>query len=267
MGNFFGGYEASAFRSALVLLILGSLALFYKQFEPINWRHNRGYLLGLLITATLIWGPFYYAILTAGVGISLALNYASLVIGMFFFGRLLAKERFTKDKLRSTVIAFIGIFLIFSPSIQNLGWLALGAAVLSGFSSGAHYTIAKKLPYNPTQSTLSMWAASLIANAIMAIIVGERLPSFEWHAQWGYLTLFSLASVMASWLFVRGAKLIEAGAAGVLGLLEIVFGVLFGVVFFDEKLGLIVSVGMILIITAAAIPYIKDYNDKRGTLA
>jgi S-adenosylmethionine uptake transporter len=266
MGNFFGGYTASALRSALVLLILGSLAIKYRQLEKINWKDNWRYLVGLILTAVLIWGPLYFAILNAGVGISLALNYASIVIGMFLFGRLLAGERFTKDKWLSAALGLTGVWLVFLPSVSKFGWIALGAALLSGFSSSAHYVIAKKIPYNATQSTLSMWAASLIANTVMALILTERIPALGIHPQWGYLIIFSFASVASTWLFVRGVKIIDAGAAGVLGLLEIVFGVLFGAVFFGERPGVVVLLGVAIIVSAAAIPYLKDYNAKRGTL-
>ena len=61
-------------------------------------------------------------------------------------------------------------------------------------------------------------------------------------------------------------KLIDAGAAGILGLLEIVFGVIFGVLLFHEHLALLVIAGVMVIIVAAAIPYLRDYNSKRGTL-
>jgi len=61
-------------------------------------------------------------------------------------------------------------------------------------------------------------------------------------------------------------SMIEAGAAGILGLLEIVFGVLFGVLFFHEHVSVLVMVGILTILAAAAIPYIKDYSDKKGTL-
>ncbi|HSW99461.1 MAG TPA: hypothetical protein VLH38_00315 [Patescibacteria group bacterium] len=52
----------------------------------------------------------------------------------------------------------------------------------------------------------------------------------------------------------------------ILGLLEIVFGVLFGVLFFHEKPTAVALLGMVVIIAAAAIPYLKDYNAKEGAL-
>jgi len=266
MGSFFGGYTASALRSVLVLLILAPIALMYRQSESINWRQNWRYLVGLLLSAILIWGPLYYAILHAGVGISLAVNYACIVIGMFFFGWLLNRERLTKDKGLSAFLGIIGLVLIFSPSISAIGWLALGAAAISGISTAAHMVIAKKMPYNATQSTLLVWAASVVANIPMAFLFGESVPAIGWHVEWIYLVVFAIASVAASWTFIKGVKIIDAGAAGVLGLLEIVFGILFGIVFFSEGPGLIVLLGVTAVIAAAAIPYIKDYNAKRGTL-
>lgn len=266
MGTFFGGYTASALRSGLVLLMLVPLALLYRQFEPINWRRNWRYLVGLLLSAALIWGPLYYAILNAGIGVSLAINYACIVIGMFLFGWLLAGERFTKDKRLSALLGLVGLAFIFSPSISNIGWIALGAAAISGLSTATHMVIAKKIPYNATQSTVLVWTASVIANIPMAFLFGESFPSIGLHVEWLYLVVFAVASIAASWTFIKGLKLIDAGAAGILGLLEIVFGVLFGVLFFSERPGLIVLLGASVVIAAAAIPYIRDYNAKRGVL-
>jgi drug/metabolite transporter (DMT)-like permease len=266
MGEFFGGYTASALRSVLVLLILAPIALFYRALEPINFKQNGRYLVGMVLASLFTWGPLYYAILHAGVGMSLAINYASIIIGTFFFGWLLAGEKFTKDKIIATALGMVGLGFIFSPSTASLGWLALIAAVLSGISVGANSVFAKQVRYNATQSTLVLWVASVVANIPMAFLFREVRPDIGWHSQWLYLVFFAIASVVASWTLIKGLKLIEAGAAGILGLLEIVFGVLFGAVFFHERPGGLMLTGVVIIIAAAAIPYVKDYNAKRGTL-
>ena len=51
-----------------------------------------------------------------------------------------------------------------------------------------------------------------------------------------------------------------------MGLLEIVFGIAFGMLFFHERPGLLVFAGAACIILAAAVPYVKDYNAKKGIL-
>lgn len=267
MGNFFGGYTASALRSVAVLILLLPIAFVYRRLEPLNLKRNWRYITGMIVASLFVWGPLYYAILHAGIGISLTINYASIVIGMFFFGWLLLKERFTRDKLISAVLGFVGLALVFSPSMRSIGLFALSAALVSGFAIAANMVIAKQMPYNATQSTVILWATSVIANAVMAFVFSESVPVVGWHVEWLYLVIFSVASIIASWSFIRGMKLIEAGAAGILGLLEIVFGVLFGIIFFSEQLEAIVLAGIVTIIAAAAIPYIKDYNARKGTLS
>lgn len=174
MGDFFQGYTASALRSVLVLLMLLPLAVWYHHLQSLQLKQNWRYVTGMIIASLFTWGPLYYAILHAGVGLSLAVSYASIVIGSFLFG---------------------------------------------------------------------------------------------WHAPWLYLICFAIASVIASWSLVKGVKLIDAGVAGILGLLEIVFGVLFGVILFQERPTTSALLGMVIIIGAAAIPYLQDYNAKRGSAA
>jgi len=53
-------------------------------------------------------------------------------------------------------------------------------------------------------------------------------------------------------------KYIDAGTAGILGLSEIVFGVLFGVLLFNEQIELVAVVGIIMIIGASGYPYLKS---------
>jgi len=96
MGGYFEGYTASAWRSMVVLLILLPPAVFYRQLQPLNLKQNWRYATLMLIAALFTWGPLYYAILHAGVGLSLAVSYASIVLGTFVFGWLLGGERFTK---------------------------------------------------------------------------------------------------------------------------------------------------------------------------
>ena len=266
MGNFFEGYTASALRSILVLLVLIPIAVTYRKLEPIRLKRTWTHYFGMFLGSLVVWGPLYYAIIHADIGISLILHYASYLIGMFVFGWLFARERFTRDGWLSALLGLIGLGLVFSPSTASFGWLALGAATLSGVGAAIVTFASKQIPYKATQATLAIWSMSTIANVLVALVISETRPAIGWHVQYLYLLVFAIASVIASWSLTKGVKLIDAGAAGILGLLEIVFGVLFGVIFFHERPDVVALIGMAIIIAAATIPYIKDYNTKRGTL-
>lgn len=257
MGNYFDGFTASALRSVLVLLMLLPIALIYRKLEPLHIKQNWPYIVGMFIASLFIWGPLYYAILHAGIGISVAINYASIVIGMFFFGWMFGRERLTKIKIISAVLGVVGIGLIFIPTITGFEWIALLAAFVSGVCTAANMVFAKRIHYSSTQSTIILWTVSVIANFFMVMLLGKSVPGISIDVQWIYLIFFAVASVVASWSFVSGLKLIDAGSAGILGLLEIVFGVLFGVLIFHEKPALIALIGMLVILGAAALPYVR----------
>lgn len=266
MGTFFGSFTASALRCVLVLGGLYAMALVRRELQKINWRRDYKWLLAMTVSSVLVSAPLYYAVLEAGIGITLAIAYIGIVIGMFIFGWLFEAERFTKDKLLATGLGIVGIALVFLPSFKTVGWFALAAALLAGLATALNMATTKKVPYNGTQSAILVWASGVIANIPMIFLLSESIPVFEWRVEWLYLLLFAAASLVASWTFIKGLKLIEAGAAGILGLLEVVFGVLFGVIFFHERPDIIVLLGIASIIAAAAIPYLQHYNAQKGTL-
>jgi drug/metabolite transporter (DMT)-like permease len=266
MGDFFGSFTASALRCILVLAGLFAIALLRKELQKINWRLDYKWLIVMTISSIFVSAPLYYAVLKAGIGITLAIAYIGIVIGMFIFGWLFEAERFTRDKLLATGLGILGIGLVFSPSLKVVGWFALVAALVAGLATALNMATTKKIPYNGSQSAILVWGSGVIANVPLVFLLGEPTPSIEWRTEWLYLLLFAAASLVASWTFIRGLKLIEAGAAGILGLLEVVFGVLFGVVFFHERPDIIVIIGIASIIAAAGIPYLQHYNAQKGTL-
>lgn len=256
MGDYFDGFTSAVFRSLLVVLMLLPIALVYRKLEPLNWKKNWPYILGMFVGSLIVWGPLYYAILNAGIGISLAVSYASIVVGMFVLGRIFGGEKLTPVKIISAALGIAGVGLIFVPGVTAWGWLALLAALLSGIGVAISTVFAQQVKYNATQSTIVMWAAGLLANLLMALFFSESLPAPSLTIEWLYLVIFAVASLIASWTFVLGLKLIDAGVAGILGLLEIVFGVLLGIWLFSERPGAIAIAGMAVIVIAAALPYV-----------
>lgn len=263
MGDFFGGYTASALRSVLVVGILVVAAYYFKKFEPLELAKNWRKLLGMVAVSTLVWGLLYYSVLQVGMGLSLSVNYFAIVIGMLFFGWVLAGERLTKTKAVSAVLGIVGLGLVFVPTASGVvAFIPLAAALISGLAIAVNTILAKQLTYNTTQATIFLWVTSVVANAPLAFMLQEPMPVFDFRMEWVYLIFFALASVLASWLLLAGLKYIDAGTAGILGLLEIVFSVAFGFLLFGERIELVAFAGIVLIIGATAYPYFQSMKGK-----
>ena len=263
MGDFFGGYTASAIRSVLVLVILLVVAAYFRQFEPIQIAKNSRRILGMIAASTLVWGPLYYSVQQVGMGLSLSVNYSAIVIGMLMFGGLIAKEQLTRTKMLSAGLGIVGMFLVFIPTMNgSVLFVPLALAVMSGLAIAVNTILAKQLTYNTTQQSLFLWLTSVVANTPLAFVLNEPAPVFELRIEWLYVLLFAVASVLASWLLLAALKYIDAGSAGVLGLLEIVFSVIFGVLLFHEQLQTVALLGIGVIMVAAAYPYVTQREEK-----
>jgi drug/metabolite transporter (DMT)-like permease len=87
-------------------------------------------------------------------------------------------------------------------------------------------------------------------------LIGEtqHLPSLNvvWLYQLGYVG----ASIIGFWFVIEGLKHIEASVGGLLGLLEIIFSITFGILIFKEALTAKIIIGGLIIILAAALPHI-----------
>jgi len=255
IGDFMGGYTASALRSFLVLAILIPVAVYFGKTEPLQLRQNGKLLILMTLASTLVWGVLYYSILNAGIGLSLAVNYAAITIGMMIFGAVMMSESLNVTKWISLLIGIAGLGLVFAPAIGTASaFLPLFAAFVSGLAIAINTIWAKRLTYDTTQSTIMLWTTSVFANTPMLFIFKEPLPVFELRIEYFYVFMFAVVSILASWLLLEALKSLEAGIAGLIGLTEIVFGVLFGILLFSEHITFTAAAGIGLIILAAAYP-------------
>jgi len=266
MGPAFGSFTQAMLRSILVVLCLLPIATWRRQLSRLQWRRDAKWLAFSVLSSVFVSAPLYYATQKTGIGVAITLAYIGTILGMFAFGWLFGRERFTSRKFFSTLLGIAGLFLVFTPNLQTAGLFALTAAFVSGLAAGLNVATSKHLPYSPLQCAIITWTGSIFINIPFIFAFHEvRLPALsDYH--WLYLLCFAATSLIASSLVIKGVKLIEAGAAGILGLLEVVFGIIFGIIIFHENPGIITLLGAACIMAAAAIPYIQHYNATRGRL-
>lgn len=259
LDDYVGGFAASFLRSVLVVIVLLPFWLLSKKYEPLNFSKNYVYIAGLIVFSFFIWGPLFYAVNKIGVGLSLSINYSAILIFVYLLGAIIFHENLSSVKIGALLFSILGIFLVYYSDYSNLDFLAIFFAILSGFGTAGNIAIVKKLPYNSLQNTLVLWSTSVIANLIMSMMFKQKLPSLSNHKVYWYLLGFAIVSILATYSLNIALKIVQVQIAGILGVLEIVFSVIFGVFLFHENIKPVAYVGIILIIIASILPFtVKD---------
>ena len=257
MANHFGEFS-QAWTRGLVLLV-GTLVLnvIFKFFKPIKKGDWKWFLIiGLM---GLNQAPYFYGFKYLTVGTATLMFYAALLIGGYVIGKLSFKEKITKVKWMSLGLALLGMLVIYQLTLNSNQLLAVALTVLAGLMGAGGVVFAKKLSgeYPEIQIMTSYFVSITVVNFIMSAIFKDALPVFgfsvPWLAQFGYLVAFLVANLAV----IQGFKYLEPSIGSLIGLVEIIFGVVFGVVLFGETVGMGVILGSVLILAAAMLPNIK----------
>ena len=246
-------------RSLLILIVIIPIAFITKQIKSVRKKDIKWIALYTGAGAFTV-APIFYAYNIIGIGPTTLLFYASLTIVAYLFGVISFGEKMTSLKVVALILAIVGLLFIFNLSVTGGTLVAAIAAIIAGSAAGIEVTFTKKVSGNYSALELSIftWAVIFVSHIILSKIVGELwVPvslNLPWLAVFGYAT----SSLFAFYLVVLGFKYSEPSTASVVGLLEIIFAVIFGVVFFSEVLSISIVLGCSLITLAAVLPNVKE---------
>ena len=261
LGSDFGPFFQGYVRALLVLLVLVPIVLLQKSWLPLSrddWKRY-SWCMGFGVFTQ---APLYYAFQNAGVGISSLIFFSMLLITSYIVGFSLLKETPTRVKIVSLVLAFLGLAFTFFNSLETFSVIALILAAINGIASGGDVATTKLIPekFGALQTSIMVWGAIFVTHLPFSLLLGENqiIPALNIH--WLAMLGFTVAGVLGFWLVIEGFKRVDASIGGLIGLLEIVFAIIFGALVFGETITSPIIIGSILIIGAAVLPYIKTKN-------
>lgn len=258
-GNFYQGWT----RALIITVILLPLLLYKKEIIPIK-RQDWGWLSVFLVFTSLTQAPIFYAFNHMDIGTASLLFFSSMLLTMYMVGFLFLGEKLTKVKAIAFVTAVVGLVFTFSFSLLAFAVLAAGAAVISGVASGGEVSFSKKLSgsYSPLYIVWLSWLIIIFTNSLLSVAIGETQHGFAFETVWLWQAGYTIVSLFAFWFIIAGLKYIEASIGGLIGLLEVVFSILFGILLFQEALTAKVIIGAALILFAAALPHLADLRSR-----
>ena len=179
----------------------------------------------------------------------------SYISGVISFG-----EKMTFVKIIALILAIVGLLFVFNLSIAGGTLIAAIMAIIAGCAAGIEVTYTKKVSdtYSPLELSIFTWAIIFISHLLLSKTVGETWVPVALNLPWLAVFGYAASSLFAFFLVILGFKYSEPSIAGVVGLLEIIFAVIFGVIFFSEALSISIVLGCLFITIAALLPNIKE---------
>jgi drug/metabolite transporter (DMT)-like permease len=255
MGNSFGPFYQAWVRSLVIILIMLPFMLASKSFRKIERKDwpQVGIFIAFCICTQV---PLYYAFNHAPIGTVQLIFYSMFLVTAYIVGKFYLGESITKVKIASIVIALIGLAVVFGVSVFVFAPLALFLAAFNGVASGAENSSSKKVSdkYPPALLIFWGWVFTFITHLPLSLLLHEKLVVPQFDAAWLWLLLYSVVNALAFWLSITAFRHIDASIGSLIGLTEVIFGVLFGAIIFHQSLRWSVYLGGALIIAAGVLP-------------
>jgi len=257
MADSFGIFSQAWTRGLVLLVITLILNFFFKFLKPIYKKDWIWF--GVIALMGLNQAPYFYGFKYLNIGTATLLFYSALLVGGYLIGKFSFDEKMTRIKLLSLGLAILGIAIIYRLVINPSQFLAAGMTIIAGLMGAGGVTFTKKLSHNypEIQIMTSYFISITVVNLILSLLLKDTLPvlgfNVGWMSQIGYIFAFLIANLAV----IEGFKHLDPSVGSLIGLVEILFGILFGVIFFGETIGLGTIIGGILIIVSTVLPNIR----------
>ena len=240
-------YELVFFRSLISLLITRSI-LNHKNINP--WGNNKPFLIlrGLLGTLALV--CIFYAIRNLPLSISTVIQYTYPIFISIFAGMFI-NEKITRNIVIALIIGWTGILIILNSTqlstinveIENI-WVFI--AFLGSIFTALAYVTVKKLAFTEDVYVIIQYFP------LVSLIILMPITLINWVTP----NLYDLIWIIGIGLFTQlgqtfltlGLKRLPASEASTINYLQVFFGSIWGIIFFNETININFLIGALLVL-------------------
>jgi drug/metabolite transporter (DMT)-like permease len=263
VGRFLPSQEIVLARG-VVSLVLSYWLVKRAQISP--WGNRRWILIlrGLLGFAAM--SCFYYALTRLPIAEATVLHYTN-PLWTAMFAALLLHEQLTRWVLVPILVSLAGVALVTRPELlfgdaaSHMELTGTAVALLGAMLSALAYVAVREA--SKTEHPL------VIVFYFPLVVIPATLPfmsSFVWPQGWQWLLLLGVgvSTQMAQVFLTRGLSLEPAGRAMTIGYTQILFVVLWGMIFLGEYLDVWSAVGSLLVIAGTLAVALKSRTTVPG---
>ncbi len=256
----FGSGPISVFELGLIINVFAMLPARFARATNEHWadvfRYRNPVLMNarafLYTTATIL---FTYSVTTIPLAETYSLAFLAPLF-ITFLSAIVLKEKVAAIRWLLVTLSFVGVLIVVRPGFREIGLghlAALACAVCAASSNTVLRIIANR------ESQLSIIVLNGVyqigVNAGLMLVTGVVVPSITSVL---LLAIVGLLYGGAQIVFIRGMQRAPASHIGPTQYVQIVWGVLFGAVFFGEGQDLVGYGGLALLVVAGVATIFSD---------
>lgn len=213
--------------------LVGLLILIYLQFKGYSLKSQRKkflFLRGVIAgTASIAFFKAIMAKVTLATATTLLFSYP---IFATILSWIVLQERLSVREIIMVFLAFIGIAIILQPQrafIEGEWW-----ALLAAICAGSGVVLLRWLRIKET--TFSIYFYHCLSVMVITLPGIIHLSFSAIFFSWPFVLGFAVAGVTGQLLMNYGYKFCKVTLGGVVGMTEVLFSVIWGIIIFNEKL-------------------------------
>jgi drug/metabolite transporter (DMT)-like permease len=249
-------YELVFFRS-LLSLIITLFIINLKKINPLGKNRPLLILRGFLGTLALV--CIFYAIRNMPLSISTVIQYTYPILISIFAG-LFIDEKITRNLLFALVCGWIGILVILNPTQLsninvNIESLSIFIAFLGSICTALAYVTVKKLSYTEDVYVIIEYFPLVSCITLMPFVFNNWVTPNGNELLW--IIGIGLFTQLGQTFLTIGLKNLPASEASIINYLQVVFGSIWGILFFREIINLNFLLGASLVLLGTIISTTK----------
>ena len=245
-------YELVLFRS-LLSLIITLLIINIKNINP--WGKNKPLLIlrGFLGTLALV--CIFYAIRNLPLSISTVIQYTYPIFISIFAGMFI-NEKITRNIVIALIIGWTGILIILNSTqlstinveIENI-WVFI--AFLGSIFTALAYVTVKKLAFTEDVYVIIQYFPLVSLIILMPITLINWVTPNWYDLIW--IIGIGLFTQLGQTFLTLGLKRLPASEASTINYLQVFFGSIWGIIFFNETININFLIGALLVLLGTII--------------
>ncbi len=249
-------YELVFFRSLLSLMIT-LILIKLKNINP--WGNNKRLLITRGILGTLALICIFHAIKNMPLSISTVIQYTYPIFISIFAG-IFINEKMSRNLVFALVIGWLGILIIINPiqlsninaKIENSSiWIAFLGAICTAL---AYITVKKLSLTEDVYVIIEYFPLVSLITLLPIVLINWVTPNF---AELIWILGIGLFTQLGQTFLTIGLKTLPATRASTINYLQVLFGSIWGIMFFKEIININFFFGALLVLLGTIISTTK----------